>query len=81
MILIEECLLRLDEPVDRLLPELADRRVSAAAGRLSDDTLRARRPITVRDLLRFTMGMGIVAARRAPSRSPMRWTSSNSGRA
>ena len=27
MILVEECILRLDEPVDRLLPELADRRV------------------------------------------------------
>src|SRR4029077_13126234 len=27
MILVEECRLRLDEPVDRLLPELADRRV------------------------------------------------------
>src|SRR4051794_16456548 len=27
MILVEECLLRLDEPVDRLLPELAGRRV------------------------------------------------------
>jgi CubicO group peptidase (beta-lactamase class C family) len=26
MILVEECKLRLDEPVDRLLPELADRR-------------------------------------------------------
>src|SRR5579883_2837664 len=27
LILIEECRLRLDEPVDRLLPELTDRRV------------------------------------------------------
>ena len=27
MILVEECKLRLDEPVDRLLPELANRRV------------------------------------------------------
>src|SRR5215210_4290348 len=27
MILVEECALRLDEPVDRFLPELADRRV------------------------------------------------------
>jgi CubicO group peptidase (beta-lactamase class C family) len=25
MILVEECKLRLDDPVDRLLPELADR--------------------------------------------------------
>jgi len=27
MMLVEECRLRLDDPVDRLLPELADRRV------------------------------------------------------
>jgi CubicO group peptidase (beta-lactamase class C family) len=27
MILVEECKVRLDEPVDRLLPELADRKV------------------------------------------------------
>jgi CubicO group peptidase (beta-lactamase class C family) len=27
MILVEECKLRLDEPVDRLLPEMADRKV------------------------------------------------------
>src|SRR5690349_830173 len=27
LILVEECKLRLDDPVDRLLPELADRRV------------------------------------------------------
>src|SRR4051812_41256830 len=27
MILVEECMLRLDDPVDDLLPELADRRV------------------------------------------------------
>ena len=33
MILVEECKLRLDEPVDRLLPELADRRVLQAARR------------------------------------------------
>jgi CubicO group peptidase (beta-lactamase class C family) len=29
MILVEECTLQLDEPVDRLLPELADRKVLA----------------------------------------------------
>ena len=33
MILVEECVLRLDEPVDALLPELADRRVLRAARR------------------------------------------------
>ena len=35
MILVEECKLRLDEPVDRLLPELADRKGLDLAGRRS----------------------------------------------
>jgi CubicO group peptidase (beta-lactamase class C family) len=61
MILVEECRLRLDEPVDRLLPELADRRVLAwtdGKGDL-DDTVPADRPITVRDLLTFRLGLGM----------------------
>jgi CubicO group peptidase (beta-lactamase class C family) len=58
MILVEDGLLRLDEPVDRLLPELADRRVlQDVAGHL-DATVPADRPITVRDLLTFRLGFG-----------------------
>ena len=62
MILIEECKLRLDEPVERLLPELADRKVLKRLDGRLDDTVRAKRPITVRDLLTFRMGMGIPMA-------------------
>jgi CubicO group peptidase (beta-lactamase class C family) len=62
MICVEECLLRLDEPVDRLLPELGNRRVLRRPEAELDDTVPAHRPITVRDLLTFTMGLGIVAA-------------------
>jgi CubicO group peptidase (beta-lactamase class C family) len=51
MILVEECRLRLDKPVDRLLPELADRRVLKRINGLLDDTVPASRPITTRDLL------------------------------
>lgn len=58
MILLEECVLRLDEPVDRLLPELADRRVVRRIDGPVDNTVPARRPITVRDLLTFRMGFG-----------------------
>jgi len=58
MILLEECVLRLDDPVDRLLPELADRRVVRRIDGPVDDTVAARRPITVRDLLTFRMGFG-----------------------
>ncbi len=62
MICVEECLLRLDEPVDRLLPELANRQVLRRPEAELDETVPAHRPITVRDLLTFTMGLGIVAA-------------------
>jgi len=62
LILVEECVLRLDEPVERLLPELAGRRVLRALDAALDDTVPAQRPITVRDLLTFRMGFGIVMA-------------------
>jgi CubicO group peptidase (beta-lactamase class C family) len=63
MILVEECNLRLDEPVDRLLPELANRRVLKRLDSPLDDTVPAVRPITLRDLLTFRLGSGIVMAR------------------
>ena len=46
MILAEECRLRLDDPVDSLLPELANRRVLARLDGPIDDTVPANRPIT-----------------------------------
>lgn len=60
MILVEECVLRLDEPVDRLLPELANRRVLRRPDAKLDDTVPAKRAITVRDLLSFRMGFGLM---------------------
>jgi CubicO group peptidase (beta-lactamase class C family) len=62
MILVEECKLRLDDPVDELLPELRDRRVLKRLDGPLDDTERAKRSITLRDLLTFRMGFGIVMA-------------------
>jgi CubicO group peptidase (beta-lactamase class C family) len=58
LLLIEECVLRLDESVERLLPELANRRVVRRINGPIDDTVPAVRPITVRDLLTFRMGFG-----------------------
>ena len=69
MILVEECRLRLDEPVDPLLPELADRRVLRALDGAIDDTVRAKRPITLRDLLTLRLGIGAVMA--PPGRYPI----------
>ena len=57
---IEEGLVGLDEPVDRLLPELADRRVLKRMDGPLDETVPAERAITTRDLLTFTFGFGMV---------------------
>jgi CubicO group peptidase (beta-lactamase class C family) len=57
-----EGLIGLDEPVDRLLPELAGRRVLRRMDGPLDDTVPAARAITVRDLLTFTFGFGMVGA-------------------
>jgi len=62
MILIEECLLRLDDPVDPWLPELADRRVLKSLASPLDDTVAVQRAITMRDLLTYRMGFGSVMA-------------------
>ena len=61
MILVEECKVRLDDPVDEWLPELADRRVLRTIESPLDDTVPAKRPITLRDLLTFRSGYGEVA--------------------
>jgi CubicO group peptidase (beta-lactamase class C family) len=60
MMLVEEGKLRLDEPVDRLLPELANRKVLRMIDGPLDDTVPANRPITLRDLLTFRLGIGAI---------------------
>ena len=62
MILVEQEKLRLDDPVDGLLPELAGRRVLRSIDSPVDDTVPANRPITLRDLLTFRAGFGAVMA-------------------
>jgi CubicO group peptidase (beta-lactamase class C family) len=69
MILVEECKLRLDDPVDPWLPELADRKVLRAVDAPLDDTVPARRAITLRDLLTFRLGLGMLAV--FPDRYPI----------
>lgn len=61
MILVEECRLRLDDPVDEFLPELANRKVLRTIDSELDDTVPAKRPITVRDLLTYRSGYGEIA--------------------
>ena len=58
MALVEEARMRLDDPVERWLPELKDRRVLRKLESELDDTVPAARPITLRDLLTFRFGLG-----------------------
>jgi CubicO group peptidase (beta-lactamase class C family) len=58
LVLVEECALRLDDPVDGYLPELASRRVLTRVDAPLNDTVPAERPITLRDLLTFQLGLG-----------------------
>src|SRR5262249_33413234 len=62
MTLVEDGTLRLDDPVDDLLPELANPTVLANSDGPLEDTVVANRPITLRDLLTYTLGPGVVAA-------------------
>ncbi len=62
MTLVEDCTLRLDDPVDDLLPELASMTVLARPDGQLDHTVEANRPITLRDLLTYTLGTGMVPA-------------------
>ncbi|MGX6606237.1 serine hydrolase domain-containing protein [Micromonosporaceae bacterium Da 78-11] len=62
MMLAEDDRLDLEEPVARLLPELAGQRVLARPDGPLDDTVAPARPVTVEDLLAFTLGFGVVVA-------------------
>jgi CubicO group peptidase (beta-lactamase class C family) len=60
MALVDEGDIRLDDSVDKWLPELAGQRVLGRMDGPLDDTIPAERPITARDLLTFTFGFGMV---------------------
>ena len=62
LMLAQDDRLDLEEPVVKLLPELAGQRVLAAPDGPLDDTVPPVRPITVADLLTFTLGTGAIVA-------------------
>jgi len=66
LMLADDGQLALDDAVDPWLPELADRPVLRAPAGPIDDTVPASRPITVRDLLTFRMGLGMDFTAAAP---------------
>jgi CubicO group peptidase (beta-lactamase class C family) len=77
MTLVEECRLRLDDAVDRWLPELAERKVLRRMNALLDDTVPATRAITLRDLLTFRFGLGAVMV--YPPRYPIQQAMEEAG--
>jgi CubicO group peptidase (beta-lactamase class C family) len=66
MVLVERGVLGLDDPVDDLLPELADPVVLGQANGPLDDVVPAERSITVRDLLTLRGGHGFTADVESP---------------
>lgn len=71
MALIDEGLIGLDDPVDKLLPELANPQVLRALDGPVDDTVPAERPITTRHLLTFTFGFGMAFDMFGPTPLPV----------
>ena len=57
--LVKEGLLKLEEPVSELIPELGGRRVLRRTDGELTDTVPAEREITARDLMTFTFGFGM----------------------
>ena len=69
MLLVDDGVLALSDPVDEYLPELAGRRVLRTLQSPLDDTVPADRSITVDDLLTFRLGFGLIMA--APGTYPI----------
>jgi CubicO group peptidase (beta-lactamase class C family) len=67
MLLVDDGLLALDDPIERWLPELAELKVVRTPRSPVDDTVPANRPITVFDLLTFRCGYGFTADFSAPA--------------
>jgi CubicO group peptidase (beta-lactamase class C family) len=60
MLLVEDGAMALDDPVERWLPELGERRVLRSYDAALSDTVPAARPVTVEDVLSFRLGFGII---------------------
>jgi len=69
VMLMDEHGVALSDPVARWLPELADPQILISLGGELDQTVPARREITVEDVLTSRMGTGIVPA--APGSTPI----------
>lgn len=59
LLLVDDGVLDIDDPIEDLLPELADRQVLVPGAASLDDTVPAARPITLHDVLTFRLGWGM----------------------
>ena len=66
MMLIDEGKLGLDQPVAEILPAFADMRVQRTYDGSLEDTVPAERPITIRNLLTHTAGLGYGIIQKGP---------------
>ena len=66
LMLVEEGKLRLGEPVDKFLPELAGRKVLRSPGAALADVYDAPRPITLKDLLLHRAGIPYLLTAEGP---------------
>ncbi len=62
MALVDDGVFAVSDPVEKFLPELADRRVLRSLESPLRDTVPAERPITIEDLLTFRLGFGSIMA-------------------
>jgi CubicO group peptidase (beta-lactamase class C family) len=62
MALVDDGVLSVSDPVDKYLPELANRRVLRSLESPLSDTVPAERPISIEDLLTFRLGFGCIMA-------------------
>ncbi|GAU81962.1 serine hydrolase [Bosea sp. BIWAKO-01] len=75
--LVEDGAIGLDDAVEPWMPELADRRVLRSVAGPLDDTVPARRSITLRDLLTLRLGIGAIMA--PPGRYPIQQAMADAG--
>jgi CubicO group peptidase (beta-lactamase class C family) len=67
--LVEDCRVRLDDPIRQWLPEMAEMTVLRHPDAELDDVEPAREPITVRQCMNFTLGTGVHMA--MPDSTPL----------